>query len=118
MSRTLKIHGATLLWAVLIFILSSIPYLRPPDLLFTIKDVFVHAVEYGIFGYFLQRSGRELFGNRYWVCLLAIIVGIVYGALDEYHQSFVDGRMATWADFIADSIGILLGSVLFFIFRK
>jgi VanZ family protein len=118
MSRVLKIHGATLLWAALIFILSSIPHLHPPDFVFSIKDAWMHGIEYGIFGYLLQRSGRDLFGGRFWVFLLAIVVGVIYGGLDEVHQSFVDGRQSTWADFFADSVGVLFGTVIFIIYKK
>lgn len=118
MSRVIKIHGATLVWAVLIFVLSSIPNLHPPDFIFSIKDVWIHAIEYGIFGYVLQRSGRDLFGRHFWVYLLVIAVGVLYGGLDEVHQSFVDGRESTWADFYADSLGILFGTVIFIIHKK
>jgi VanZ family protein len=113
MSRAFKIHAPTIFFAVLIFILSSIPNLRPPVLIITIKDVWLHFLEYSIFAYLLQRSARELYGNRFWVYLLGIAVGICYGASDEFHQSFVEGREAAWVDFFADSIGILFGTVIF-----
>lgn len=118
MNRELSIHGATFLWAALIFIFSSIPYLHPPDFIFSIKDVWVHGIEYGVFGYLLQRSARQLFGRYLWVYMLAMVVGIIYGGLDEVHQSFVDGRVSTWADFCADSIGVLFGTVFFVICKK
>ena len=113
MSRVFKIHGPTLFFAVLIFVLSSIPNLRPPVLIITIKDVWAHFAEYLIFAYFLQRSCRDLYGSRLNVVVLGIVLGILYGASDEFHQLFVKNRMATLPDFIADSFGILLGTTIF-----
>lgn len=37
---------------------------------------------------------------------------IAFAALDEYHQSFVKGRVADWHDVLIDSIGILIGVIL------
>jgi VanZ family protein len=113
MSRAFKIHGPTLFFAILIFVLSSIPNLRPPDLIISIKDVWFHFVEYLIFAYLLQRSCRDLYGNRFDVILLGIVVGILYGASDEFHQNFVENRVAALADFFADSLGILFGTAIY-----
>jgi len=113
MSRALKIHGPTLFFAVLIFILSSIPNLRPPDFIISIKDVWAHFAEYLIFAYFLQRSCCDLYGSRFDVIVLGMIIGILYGASDEFHQIFVRNRVAALPDFFADSLGILFGTVVF-----
>ncbi|NIW80004.1 MAG: VanZ family protein, partial [Calditrichae bacterium] len=45
--------------------------------------------------------------------LIAIIIGIVYGISDEYHQSFVPGRFADVVDALADTLGIIIGVLLF-----
>jgi VanZ family protein len=36
----------------------------------------------------------------------------LYGASDEWHQSFVPGRMVEVADWLADSIGGVIGAVV------
>jgi VanZ family protein len=36
---------------------------------------------------------------------LAVLMTAVYGALDEWHQSFVPGRFPERADFYADVLG-------------
>jgi VanZ family protein len=41
---------------------------------------------------------------------------IIFGALDEYHQSFT-GRSADVFDFIADTIGVFAGVLVFGYFR-
>jgi len=37
------------------------------------------------------------------------IIGILYGALDEFHQSFIPMRQMSLGDFIADAAGVLAG---------
>ncbi|MHB1295823.1 MAG: VanZ family protein [Anaerolineae bacterium] len=37
----------------------------------------------------------------------AVVLAALYGALDEWHQSFVVGRCSTWTDWLADFIGAL-----------
>ncbi len=47
--------------------------------------------------------------------LLMIIAGtfcVLFAALDEYHQSFISGRVASSKDIMIDSIGILIGIIL------
>jgi len=41
--------------------------------------------------------------------VVALVLASAYGAFDEWHQSFVVGRSATVADWMADSIGVLIG---------
>jgi hypothetical protein len=41
------------------------------------------------------------------VLLAAWMIGTAYGATDEWHQSFVPGRQADAADFLADALGAL-----------
>ena len=45
--------------------------------------------------------------------LLFLLMGVGYGALDEWHQGFVPGRDASVGDWVADSAGVILGLVLF-----
>lgn len=113
MKNFVKIHCPTLFMALLIFILSSIPSLKPPSLGFSFQDKLAHFLEFGIFGFFLQRSFNYLFANRFKVYCLVFLIGSAYGALDEIHQLFVSGREATVEDFIADTIGVIVSQILF-----
>jgi VanZ family protein len=38
------------------------------------------------------------------------LIATAYGAIDEFHQSFVPGRSSTVADGIADAAGAALGA--------
>ena len=51
--------------------------------------------------------------------LLAVVISIFYGGLTEILQEyFVPGRTGDWFDFLADSIGTLLGVFVFHLFYR
>jgi VanZ family protein len=102
-------------YAILIFILSSIPgnQLRPYKILS--QDKLFHFLEYFGFGILLLFSfwnaNQTIFHQHYhrW----ALLVGVIYGLTDEFHQFFVPGRSASIIDWIYDSLGILLAIIVF-----
>ena len=118
MKNFVKLHSPTLFMALLIFTLSSIPSLKPPNLGVSFEDKIAHFLEFGTFGFFLQRSFNYLIVNKPEAYYLAFLVGSAYGALDEIHQLFVSGRQASIEDFIADTIGIVVSQILFWIGKK
>jgi VanZ family protein len=100
--RALSLWLPVVLWAALIFTLSSIPDLGTGlggwDL---ILRKAAHAAEFAVLGYLLLRAlGREL---------PALAAGIAYSASDELHQSFVPGRQGTVFDVLVDAIGVIVG---------
>jgi VanZ family protein len=68
----------------------------------------VHTAEYALLGFLLARAlGRDRFA-------IAVVVGSLYGASDEYHQTFVPGRSGNdLGDWIADTIGTALGVLVY-----
>jgi VanZ family protein len=44
--------------------------------------------------------------------MIVIPLGILFGGLDEYLQSFISGRFSSGWDVLADTIGIIIGSLL------
>jgi VanZ family protein len=44
---------------------------------------------------------------------LFILVGVLYGVTDEFHQAFVPGRSVSVFDWIADVVGVLMGYTIF-----
>lgn len=72
-----------------------------------------HVTEYGILSLLLFRAagyGDKRFRSR--LILVPLIVGVLYAATDEYHQSFVPSRGASAADVFTDSYGVLAGTVI------
>ncbi len=106
-------------WAALIYYLSDQPGLDIP-LAFPLQDKLMHLLAYGILGFLALGTQRpRASGYRvqdYWKITA---LTILYGVLDEFHQSFVPGRDADVLDVLADASGGLLGAgVLFFTVRK
>lgn len=71
-------------------------------------DKLVHMVEFGLLAA-LWRKGLLLRGmDARKAGLVAFVVTGLYAAGDEWHQSFVPGRVCSVADFAADALGAAL----------
>ncbi len=102
------------LYAGLIFYFSGIS--RPlPEVSVPFLDKFLHICEYAVFGILAARafknSPRKTFFENFKI--FAIIVSIVYGISDEFHQSFVPLRQFSVLDMTADGIGSIIGVILY-----
>jgi Predicted integral membrane protein len=75
------------------------------------SDKVLHAVEYAVLGALCFRAfqGTLSASWRRWSIPLAIVVASLYGATDEFHQSFVPFRYSHVLDWVADTIGAILG---------
>ena len=107
-SRVLGL-GPAALWAAVLFLLTEIEGTNA--LLPAGTDKLVHGGLYSILGLSLA-WGRARTGFTGSTALL-LIIGAGYGALDEWHQSFVPGRDANLGDWMADVVGVMLGLMLF-----
>jgi VanZ family protein len=102
-----------LAYALLIFALSHqsnpLPFL--PKEIF-LHDKLLHAAEYAVLGGLLVPALR-MAGLRPTAALFAaVILASFFGASDEFHQSFVPGRDADVADWMADTLGATLGALV------
>lgn len=71
-------------------------------------DKLVHLVEFGLLAA-LWRLGLLLRGmNARKAVVVAFVMTCVYAASDEWHQSFIPGRVCSVADFAADALGAAL----------
>lgn len=108
-----------LAWASLIFFFSSLPSNSVPRIATNFDDLFLHFVVYAILGFLLgQAFLHSPEKNRLTWFVVACLIGILYGASDEFHQMFVPGRHATISDLIADALGVLTGTILYSWLRK
>ncbi len=105
--KALILWLTAVVWMGLIFYLSSIPSF-PVDLTdegYDITSSIVHVVIYFVLAWLFiaalrssgVRAGRAFFGG--------FLLAIVYGATDEWHQSFVIGREAHLSDWLLDVAG-------------
>jgi VanZ family protein len=97
-------------YAGLIFYLSNQP--SPlPFLTSRFSDKLLHVVEYAAFAVVATWGLSHLAalpGAARW----AALIGSIYGATDEFHQWFVPHRSADVGDWVADTVGALLGALL------
>ena len=75
-------------------------------------DKLVHAAVYAILGGLLAGGGVVRGWSRRTAVAIAAVAAAVYGASDEWHQSFVPYRDAELGDLAADAIGAVLGALL------
>ncbi len=105
----------TLAYMALIWTLSSIPKVAPL-VVFRMQDKLAHLIEYGILGvlccYSIARTWPEW--RKPAVFVLAAFAATLWGAIDEWHQSFVPNRNADVMDALADALGATIGSAIFF----
>ncbi len=107
-----------ILYLGLIFFMSSRPYLQTPGLEFASMDKLVHAVEYFLLGVLLFAAiGRGISRSKLGTFLFLFAVGASIGALDEMFQSYIPGREMSIYDWIADAVGVGLGTGLTVYFR-
>lgn len=102
------------LWALLLFVASSIPGTSYPQVSFAFADKAVHALVYGCFGGLLARALANEFPawTRFRVWAVAAGASLLYGATDELHQAFVPNRSPDPRDLLADGLGAGIGAAL------
>ncbi|MCJ7627642.1 MAG: VanZ family protein [Longimicrobiales bacterium] len=98
--------GPATAWAGLLFYLSSRSW-DLEGLSFQLNDKVLHLVFYLVLGSTLAWAGRR--SRRGWAPFALILVGMVFAGSDEWHQSFVPLRDSSVGDFLADTVGILIG---------
>ena len=110
-SRLVTACLPVVVWAAVIFTLSSIPSLSTGlGTWDTILRKGAHLTEYAILGGLLYRAlGREP---------LALALGIAYAATDELHQYFVRGRHASPVDVAIDAVGVAVGMLVWLRLRE
>jgi len=122
--QTLKQKNYQLLvgvWAGLITIVSSIPNLQVKNSIGLPEvDKVAHIVIFGIFAFLLMGSIERQIRSRKVISqiLLVLLLTIIFGCLDEIHQSFVAGRSCSLWDLLADGVGGILGATSYKIYSQ
>ena len=112
-----------ILCGIVILILTGLPgSLFPHAKPIVGVDKVVHTLMYAGFAFACLWGYREQFvsnGLAYKrkAIILTAIISIAYGGLTELMQEFlVKSRTGDWFDFLADSIGVGLGVLVFYLF--
>ncbi len=108
MKKFLKYWLPVIIWAGIIFTLSSIPNLESGlEQDFTLRKI-AHILEYAILTFLLLRAFQPNVNQRKKILILTAIIAFIYALSDEFHQTFIFGRKGRLEDVAIDSIGILL----------
>jgi len=102
------------LWASLIFFLSSRPDLKsslPTSIDFVLRKI-AHMTEYGILFFLFFRALRGHSMDFKKAVRLSFAFSILYAISDEYHQTFVFGRMGALRDVLIDTAGMVLAMII------
>jgi len=106
-----RYQAPAILWAAIIFALSSIPSVSLPKLGWLTSDKMAHVGVFLIFAGLTYRALRHqqmipILSRRCF--LFTILFTAMYGALDEFHQYYVPGRDSDPFDWIADVTGSIV----------
>jgi VanZ family protein len=104
-------------YAAGIFIASSIS--QPPSLPEIVSDKSVHGGLYAGFALVILRAlARRWDRVTFLTGLGTIVLVVLYGVSDEFHQSFVPGRTSDIADVVADGVGAAVAVGIAWLFAK
>ena len=115
MKKFFKYWLPVLLWAGLIFFLSSTSSEGIPDI-FSGQDIIAHTFVYIILALLLSnaiKNSSRYSSSKFKSLILVVVLSIIYAFTDEFHQSFVPGRDCSVIDFFADSVGVIFGGLIY-----
>jgi VanZ family protein len=87
---------------------SSVPGSNIPKAFQFTPDKLIHCVEYFVLGIFLFHWARLEFLSKRHYLLLTLVIGSLFGALDESYQRLIPGRTPDLWDWVLDTIGVVL----------
>jgi len=93
-----------ILWAIVIFILSSVPGNDYPPVFFDYSYL-AHFIEFFILAILILRA----LGIKEKKIYLSLAISAIYALSDELHQTFVVDRSVSVLDWLVDFLGIVTG---------
>ncbi|MBZ0242673.1 MAG: VanZ family protein [Bacteroidales bacterium] len=114
------------IWAVIILLLIGLPGDYFPNVVsfwdWLSPDKLVHFFVFGVFTFLMLWGYRAQYSNskhRSKLVWLIIILGVLYGGLTEVLQTKVFvGREGSVFDFLANTIGSIIGIIIFMLFAR
>ena len=112
-----------LIWCGVIFAFSEMPgngQSGEPPLWYVLERKSAHVFEYAVLAFLSYRFFVSIYPRETWVRIATLVMafGLAYGALDEFHQSFIFGRGARLTDVAIDGLGIGIGLAIIFALSK
>ena len=108
----LKKYPLSLVIIIVIWVVCLIPIPDTPLSGFNLIDKWTHFVMYGVFSFVLCLECRNI---SWKTILLPILMGILVELAQNYLTTCRSGELA---DGVANSIGVLLGNAVFWIYKR
>jgi VanZ family protein len=117
--KVLLVYIPLVLYWIILLSATSIPSDGIPTT--AVSDKVMHFTAY--FGLGVLLNLTFIFQNKfsflkYKSAAATIIIGSIYGGLDEFHQHFIPGRSMEFLDFVADFAGLVLAVVFVILLMK
>jgi VanZ family protein len=105
------------IWVAITFVVSHQPVVVIP---FGAPDYWAHAINYGVLAVLLvwAIAGGEWAAITPAVMVSAVVLAVILGIGDEFHQSFIPGRDATARDVVADAAGAIAAACMVAVFIR
>ena len=103
-------------WAGLIFLLSSQPGEAFPEITFVPNaDKAVHVLEYAVLALLFARALFQYMWrtHRAPASIVCLIACLAFAVLDEFHQVSVPNRSFEWGDLGANAVGVGVGLLVY-----
>ncbi len=109
----------SILWAIILFVISVIPNNNLPKTSIPNIDILVHFCLYFILSCLMISGDKKEHAHISYSKLLAfIMISGGYGMILELIQPIVSDRASEFSDFLANFIGASFGAGLMFIYHK
>jgi len=110
---------AVILWLAVVFYFSAQPNLKSEfePLWDLILRKGAHMAEFFVLTFLFFRALSPYKFKLSHLFLISVLCSLAYAIFDEFHQSFVGGRVASPKDVLIDSFGII-GFVVLKVFEK
>ena len=101
---------------LIVNIVNSVIHTSNIDLLTTIIRKLAHLTEYFILGLLMINYLKDYKINK--VYILSVLFSFIYAITDELHQTFISGRSGEVRDIVIDTVGALIGVLIYKYIRK
>lgn len=92
---------------------SSVPGHKIPEAFSLTPDKLIHCVEYFVLGVVLLRWLKTEFEIKtVSLLILTLCLGSAWGVLDENYQRLIPGRNSDFWDWVLDTMGILIATIV------
>jgi len=105
---------------IVLFMLSTLPGNDPLLNSFHFSDKVEHFIAYFVLGitFCIWIPSKNWFSKPFICSIIVVVLCTLFGASDEYHQTFVFGRSGNLYDLAADFTGGLIAVFAYFLFLK